>query len=79
MGLPVCFYSSIGMEGIEVINGEHLWVADSPTEFAKVSVKMLCNFSETELMRKKARLLVENLYSWKKISQDLLNEYEILT
>lgn len=78
MGLPVVT-TSIGMEGIEAINGEHLWIADSSTEFAKVSVKMLCNFNETELMGKKARILVENLYGWKKISQNLLNEYEILT
>lgn len=77
MGVPVVT-TSIGVEGIEAINGEHIWIADSPIEFANAVMRLLNNLSETESMRKKARIFVEERYSWKSISQKLLDEYKLL-
>lgn len=71
MGVPVVT-TSIGVEGIEAINGEHLLIKDTSIDFAKTVVKLLCEPSGAREMVVKARQLVENKYSWDIISQDLL-------
>ena len=76
MGIPVVT-TSIGVEGIEAVSGEHLWIADSPTEFTKAIVRLLCNLNEAEEIRIKARLLVESQYSWLTICHKLLQEYKL--
>lgn len=63
LGTPVVSTSK-GAEGLEVADGEHLLVADSPDEFAAATARVL---SDEELRRRlshNARQLVEQRYDW---------------
>lgn len=67
--------TSIGCEGLRVVSGEHLIVADTPEEFAAAVVRVL---REPELRRciaANARKLVEKHYSWENIGQKLVHLY----
>ncbi|HVP35643.1 MAG TPA: glycosyltransferase family 4 protein [Terriglobales bacterium] len=67
--------TSIGCEGLEVIDNQHLFIADSPVEFAKKTVKLL----ESPDLRKKfsenSRRLVEQKYNWREIVKNLERIY----
>lgn len=66
-GVPVVS-TSIGAEGIEAVPGKHLLIADEPFEFANVVGQVLGDDSLNRNLRTAARDLVEEKYSWKKIS-----------
>jgi sugar transferase (PEP-CTERM/EpsH1 system associated) len=56
--------TSIGCEGLEVSNGEHLLVADGPDAFAAASTRLLDNVSLRAELGRHGRALVEARYSW---------------
>lgn len=56
--------TSIGCEGIDVRDGEHLVVADSPTRFADSVVELLADPARRLRLGRAARTLVETRYSW---------------
>jgi polysaccharide biosynthesis protein PslH len=60
--------TSIGAEGLPVRNGEHLIVADTPSSFAEKTLRLLGDPSGCEQLGRRARLLVEQNYSWAKVS-----------
>jgi glycosyltransferase involved in cell wall biosynthesis len=73
-GLPVVTTSK-GCEGIDVNNGEHLMIADSPGQFAFAVRKM---FNDSELRKaviQNARKLIENKYSWEMIVGEMKQKY----
>src|SRR6202043_2280933 len=56
--------TSLGCEGIDVVDGEHLLVADEPQAFAD-AVRRLCNDSELAgRLGMQGRALVEQRYRW---------------
>ena len=59
--------TSIGAEGIEVIAGEHLMIANEPEDFANKVVELLQNNDLFESIRQKSRELVQSEYDWGKI------------
>lgn len=75
MGLPVVS-TSVGAEGLEVIPGEHLLVADSPSEFADAVVRVLRDPELAERLGRRGRELVCGLYSWESVGERLLGVYE---
>ena len=82
MGNPVVS-TQIGVQGIEAVDGEHLLVADEPTQFAEAVDKLLVNAELFEKMRHAARRLVEARYDWHVIGdtmnqaiENLLNQRE---
>lgn len=77
MGLPVVS-TSVGAEGLDVVNGKHLLIADSPRDFADAVKKVL---GDNDLSRKlgyNGRELVCAKYSWERVGEQLLSLYDRL-
>lgn len=62
-GMPVVT-TTVGLEGIEATPGEHVLVEDSPTEFARATVKLLEDDFLRSHLAKNGRLLAETHYDW---------------
>ncbi len=60
--------TSIGAEGLPVKNGEHLLLADTPSSFAEKIIQLLGDPLGREELGRRARLLVEQNYSWATVS-----------
>lgn len=63
--------TSVGCEGIDVVPGTHLLIADTPTEFANHVVRLLRDADLRRLMGSRARKLVEEQYDWARIVRNL--------
>jgi glycosyltransferase involved in cell wall biosynthesis len=63
LGRPVVS-TTIGCEGLEVIDGEHIFIADDPKEFAKKTLLLLTNQQIRKQIIQNARHLVETHYDW---------------
>lgn len=57
--------TTIGCEGIEVINGCHLFVADSPQDFAKATLQLLEDRALAHQMGQNGRQLVLSRYDYR--------------
>lgn len=77
LGRPVVS-TSIGCEGLEVIAGQHLLVADDPEDFAKKTVQLLTDEALYDHLVREARKLVETQYSWDSVAENLVNVYSAL-
>ena len=66
----------VGCEGLSVIPGKHLLVADSPEEFAQVVIKLLSDPDLQTRFGNAGRELVEELYSWEHCGAQLLSVVE---
>jgi len=69
-GAPVVT-TPIGCQGIKVIDGEHVLIANSADEFAQRIVFLLRNEELRKGLAARARSVIEREYSWKKIVNDL--------
>lgn len=69
-GLPV-ITTPIGIEGLEAKDGEEVIIKDNPLNLAEATAEILKNESLREKLIRKARILIEQKYSWQKIAQDL--------
>lgn len=67
--------TSIGAEGLPVIHGKEIVLADLPEEFARQTISLLRSSAKREELGCSARLLVEQNYSWNavgtRLSEDL--------
>jgi len=70
--------TSIGIEGIDVLNGKDVILADEPHSFAESVIKLLNNEKECIRLGNNARRLAEEKYDWKIIVDKLSNVYEEL-
>lgn len=77
MGLPVVS-TSIGAEGIDVVSGEHLLIADNPEEFARAVVTLLRERDLADRLGENGRELVSSQYSWERVGGRLLGLYDRL-
>ena len=66
MGLPVVT-NSIGVEGIDGINGEHYFVEDDPQKIADISNIIAKNKCLQLKIAEDARSFIEGAYDWYKI------------
>ncbi|GAB1469196.1 glycosyltransferase [Chloroflexota bacterium] len=74
LGRPV-ISTSIGCEGLDVVHGEHLLIADTPVQFAEQSVRLLRDRALYQRLSTNGRKLVEARYSWDQIADKLINVY----
>lgn len=74
VGRPVVS-TSIGCEGLDVVDSEHLLIADTPQQFAKKTISLLKDNGLWQRITAQARLLVENQYDWEVISKQLMQVY----
>lgn len=63
--------TSIGAEGLAVRDGEHLIIADSPTDFARRTVETLDSPAERRRLGENGRKLVVERYGWDRIARAL--------
>lgn len=63
--------TSIGAEGLPVVNGEHICLADDAEEFARQILALLKQPERRKTIGGAARRLVEENYSWGSVGQQL--------
>ncbi len=63
-GIPMVS-TRIGVEGIDARDGEHLLVADEPSEFAAAVVRLLRDPTEAARLARAGRELAEARYDWR--------------
>ena len=67
--------TSVGCEGIDVIPGRHLEVADDPAAFARTTLALLGDEPRRRALGAEARALVERQYAWPVVGRTLLDAY----
>ncbi|MEL4897864.1 glycosyltransferase family 4 protein [Crocosphaera sp. Alani8] len=70
MGLPV-ISTTLGAEGLNVVDGIHILLRDKPTEFAQAILQISSDSDLRLKLRENGRLLVEKEYDWLKILQQM--------
>jgi polysaccharide biosynthesis protein PslH len=75
MGRPVVS-TSIGAEGLDFVEGRHLFIADDSKEFAKKTVELLQNHALRARLSAQARDLVVASYDWDAIAGRLNRIFE---
>jgi len=75
MGKPL-ISTSVGCEGLAVVSGEHLLIADSSDAFAREIVRLLRDPALGRRLAAAGRQLVERKYEWSVIAQELDRVYE---
>ena len=78
LGRPVVS-TSIGCEGLDVDDGEHLLIADSSEQFAEKTVRLLTDKTLYEHITTNARKLVVSRYDWDGIAEQLMQIYTEVT
>lgn len=68
--------TSVGCEGLSVVTGKHLLVADHPQEFAQAVITLLNNPRMRTALGNAGRALVETQYSWEHSGALLLRVLE---
>jgi len=66
LGTPVVATSK-GAEGLDVIDGEHLLLGDTPEAFAEAVLRVMTDSALRKRLCQKARALVEKRYDWEEI------------
>ncbi len=74
LGRPV-ISTTIGCQGLDVRDGEHLLVADNPRQFAEKTVCLLTNQPLYQQITANAREMVTRRYDWQIIAQQLMQVY----
>jgi glycosyltransferase involved in cell wall biosynthesis len=69
-GIPIVT-TSVGCEGLDVRHREHLWIADTPADFAAGIAAVIKDPTLAGAMTANARALVERTYSWERIAGEL--------
>jgi sugar transferase (PEP-CTERM/EpsH1 system associated) len=77
LGRPVVS-TSIGCEGLDVVDGEHVLIADGPAEFAAAVIRLLEDGELRARMRDQAWQLVRKQYDWASIAGRLTDVYQSL-
>lgn len=75
--LPV-ITTSVGVEGIEAVNGEHVLVGDRPDELRAHMDHVLANRAEAEKMAQLAHRLAVDRYEWASIAKGFVEVYASL-
>jgi sugar transferase (PEP-CTERM/EpsH1 system associated) len=74
LGRPVVS-TTIGCEGLEVVDWEHLLISDSPEQFAEKTVRLLTDQQLYQQISVNGRQLVEAQYDWDQIAGRLIAVY----
>ncbi len=77
MGVPVVT-TTVGVEGIDAVAGEHLLVADKPDQFAGAVLSLIRDPNRSRALATRGRRFVESKYGWGPICDGLLREYASL-
>ena len=61
--------TQVGVEGLPVVSGQHLLIADEPREFAKAVLRLLQDVTLRRRLGQSARTLVESGHGWPQITR----------
>ena len=75
VGRPVVT-TRIGCEGLDVVTGRHLLIADDPEPFARGVINALAFPQSCDGWIRQGRRLVEEQYDWRRIAGALKKVYE---
>lgn len=75
LGTPVVATSKAA-EGLDVVDGAHLLLADEPERFASQTIRLLKDTALRHQLAAAARRLVETQYDWRQIGQDFVSLIE---
>jgi sugar transferase (PEP-CTERM/EpsH1 system associated) len=78
LGRPVVA-TTVGCEGLDVVDGQHLLVADSADQFAEKTARLLTDRQLYERVVTSARQLVVDRYDWDRIGSEMMQVYAQLT
>lgn len=67
--------TTIGAEGLEVTNGRHLMIADTPADFAARICELLADPAQRQALGQAGRALVEACYDWRAVAANLDGVY----
>jgi polysaccharide biosynthesis protein PslH len=68
--------TTVGCEGLALVSGKHLIVADQPEAFAQAVVELVKNPEKRRALGTAGRSLVEAEYSWERCGDQLLHALE---
>jgi len=77
LGRPVVS-TSIGCEGLDVMDGKHLFIADNPKAFIEKTLRLLTDEGLRQSITAQARELVVSRYDWEVIARRLIQVYSEL-
>lgn len=69
-GIPTVT-TSVGAEGLNLNNGEELFIADNKTEFSKNIISLLNNIDIWHPMSLKSRAIMRKKYTWKNVMDNV--------
>ena len=75
MGTPV-IATSKGAEGLGLVHGQDILVADTPSEFAQATVRLLRDADLRVMLSRNGRFAVETRYDWTRIGQQFVRFIE---
>jgi len=67
--------TSVGCEGIEVVDGENIYIADNKQQFAEKVIYLLKNDDERKRLGQEGIKLIKEKYQWEKIAEQIETEY----
>ncbi len=71
--------TSVGCEGLKVVDGENILIRDDPAEFAAAVRAVLGDATLRQTLQKRGRETAERWYSWTRIGHTLREEYRRLS
>ena len=77
MGLPVVT-TPVGAEGIDVVEGEHLFITHTPGEFADRVIQLLDDPDLRHRMGQAGMNRVRELYGWERIIEHIEKQYYLI-
>lgn len=70
--------TSVGCEGIDVVHGQHLLIADDPAAFANAVLELMRNRDLAARLGKQGRTLTQDRYKWESVVSRLEAFYDRL-
>ena len=67
--------TSVGAEGLDLRDGEEIFIADAPTDFADAVTRLLTDSERRRRMGENGRARVERDYDWRRIGERLYTLY----
>lgn len=61
--------TTVGVEGLDVVDGEHLLTADEPSAFAAAMLRLLDDAALRDRLAQAARALLEERFSWSHVAR----------
>jgi len=69
-GIPIVS-TAIGCRGIEVVDKQHLLIANTENDFSRSVIELLRNSQRAQMLAENALALARDKYTWEKIVNEI--------